>query len=357
MSVVLITGSAGLIGSEAAEFYSGKGYQVIGVDNNMRQHFFGLEGTTKWNRSRLEKQLGINYVHYDVDIRDLHKLNEIFNKYKEDIDLIIHTAAQPSHDWAAKDPFADFHINASGTLNMLEMMRLHCPEAVFIFTSTNKVYGDRPNNLPFHEQESRWELDRQHPLFSGICETFNIDQCTHSLFGTSKLAADLLVQEYGRYFHLKTVSFRGGVLSGSKQSGVQLHGFINYLVKCSMMKIPYTIFGYKGKQVRDIIHSSDVISAFHAFFQNPRRGGEVYNLGGGRESNVSVLEAIELVQQITGRRLDYQYVERHRSGDHIWYITDLSKFKSHYPDWKIRSTVSQIIELIYEENESRWGNR
>ncbi|MFB6366741.1 NAD-dependent epimerase/dehydratase family protein [Paenibacillus elgii] len=354
MSVVVITGSAGLIGSEATEYYASLGYRVIGMDNDMRQDFFGPEGTTRWNRSRLEKSLGANYVHYDVDIRDHHALSEIFLKYKQDIALIIHTAAQPSHDWAAREPLTDFHINASGTLNLLEMMRLHCPEAVFIFTSTNKVYGDRPNELPYLELESRWELDSGHPCYNGIPETLSVDQCLHSLFGASKLAADVIVQEYGRYFQLKTVCFRGGVLSGSRQSGVQLHGFINYLLKCAMTNSPYTIFGYKGKQVRDIIHASDVVAAFHAFFQQPKRGGEVYNLGGGRDSNISILETIEWVQHITGKKLNYSYCDQPRTGDHIWYISDTSKFRKYYPNWSIQIPATQIMELIYDENKDRW---
>ncbi|MFE5320702.1 NAD-dependent epimerase/dehydratase family protein [Paenibacillus sp. NPDC056579] len=354
MSVVVITGSAGLIGSEAAEFYAGLGYRVIGIDNNMRQDFFGAEGTTKWNRTRLENSLGAKYVHYDADIRDTGALAGIFQSYGDDIELIIHTAAQPSHDWAAREPFTDFHINASGTLNLLEMMRSYCPEAVFIFTSTNKVYGDRPNELPYLEQDSRWELDSEHPYYKGIPETLSVDQCLHSLFGASKLSADIMVQEYGRYFQLKTVCFRGGVLSGSRQSGVQLHGFLNYLVKCAMTNSSYTIFGYKGKQVRDIIHASDVVAAFHAFFQNPRRGGEVYNLGGGRDSNLSILEAIDWVHHITGKKLNYSYSDQSRTGDHIWYITDTSKFRNHYPDWSIRIPAPQIMEQIYLENKDRW---
>lgn len=355
MSVVVITGSAGLIGSEAAEFYAALNYRVIGIDNDMRKDFFGIEGTTRWIREQLEKNLGTNYVHYDTDIRDRHALSQIFSKYSSDIDLIIHTAAQPSHDWAAREPFTDFDINAGGTLNMLEMMRLHCPEAVFIFTSTNKVYGNRPNDLPFKERESRWELDVEHLNYNGIPETFNVDQCLHSLFGASKLAADILVQEYGRYFDLKTVCFRGGVLSGAKQSGVQLHGFLNYLIKCVMTNRSYTIFGYKGKQVRDIIHSSDVIHAFHTFFQNPKRGGEVYNLGGGRDSNISIMEAIDLAQQMTGHKLNITYNDQPRTGDHIWYITDMAKFREHYPSWRIQAPVTQIMEQIYLENKNRWN--
>lgn len=357
MSVVVITGSAGLIGSEASEFYAGLNYLVVGIDNDMRQSFFGEEGTTRWNQQRLEEKLGKHYVHYDIDIRNTHHLTAIFSKYKEDIKLIIHTAAQPSHDWAAKQPFTDFHINATGTLNLLEMMRLYCPDAVFIYTSTNKVYGDHPNELPFLEQEHRWELDAGHPFYAGIPETMSVDQCLHSLFGASKLSGDLLVQEYGRYFRMKTVCFRGGVLSGSRQSGVQLHGFINYLMKCAMTGRSYTVFGYKGKQVRDIIHASDVIAAFHAFFQNPKRGGEVYNLGGGRDSNISILEAMAFAEHMTGQKMNNEYSEESRKGDHIWYITDMAKFKRDYPDWKICVPVHQMMEQIYRENRNRWKSQ
>lgn len=355
MSVVIITGSAGLIGSEAVEFYAGQGYKVVGIDNNMRQVFFGEEGSTVWNRQRLENSFGSKYEHHEIDIRDVESINKLFERYREDISLIIHTAAQPSHDWAAKDPYTDFSVNANGTLNLLEAMRKYCPEAVFIFTSTNKVYGDRPNTLPLIELETRWEIDPSHPYQNGVPEEMSVDQCMHSLFGASKLSADVLVQEYGRYFNFKTVCFRGGVLSGARQSGVQLHGFINYLMKCVMTNSPYTIFGYKGKQVRDVIHSNDVISAFHAFFMNPRRGGEVYNLGGGRHSNISMIEAIELAQEITGKKLDYTYSDQHRAGDHIWYISDLSKFKTHYPEWKQAYDVRMIMEQIYVENKHRWS--
>ncbi|WP_339062213.1 NAD-dependent epimerase/dehydratase family protein [Tepidibacillus marianensis] len=350
MSIVVITGSSGLIGSEAAKFYVGLEYDVVGIDNNMREYFFGSGGSTLNNREHLKQKLGSKYRHYDIDIRDYKKIEEIFEEYKQDISLIIHTAAQPSHDWAAREPLTDFHVNANGTLHLLEATRKFCPEAVFIFTSTNKVYGDRPNQLPFLECETRFEIDPSHTYHKGISEEMSVDQNMHSLFGASKLAADILVQEYGRYFNMKTVCFRGGVLSGAKQSGVVQHGFINYLMKCVMKGTPYTIFGYKGKQVRDVIASSDVISAFHTFFQNPRQGGEVYNLGGGRYSNISMLEAIELAQEITGKKLNYTYHEHHRAGDHIWYISDLSKFSSHYPEWKITKDIRMIMEEIYEES-------
>lgn len=354
MSVVIITGSAGLIGSEAAEFYLKQGYDVVGIDNNMRQYFFGDAGSTLWNSRRLQAEFGSKYKHYELDIRDKEGICQTFNIFGNNISLIIHSAAQPSHDWAAKEPLTDFTINATGTLHLLEAMRNYSPDAAFVFLSTNKVYGDRPNQLPFVELETRWEIDPGHPYQQGIPEDMSVDQCLHSLFGASKLAADLLVQEYGRYFHLQTCCFRGGVLSGAWQSGVPLHGFINYLMKCVMTKTAYTIIGYKGKQVRDVIDSRDVVSAIHAFYQNPKFGGEVYNLGGGRVSNVSILEAVEMAQEITGNQLHYSYHEKHRIGDHIWYVSDLNKFSSQYPEWKITKTVPLIMNEIYEKNKKRW---
>ncbi|MDG4656627.1 NAD-dependent epimerase/dehydratase family protein [Ectobacillus antri] len=354
MSVVLVTGAAGLIGSEAVEFFIMQGFDVVGIDNNMRQMFFGDEGTTVWNSERLKKVYQQKYTHLDADIRDKGQINQIFSKYKENIVLIIHTAAQPSHDWAVRDPYTDFSVNANGTLNLLEAMRVYCPEAVFIFTSTNKVYGDRPNTLPFVEMENRWEISPTHVYVDGIREDMSVDQCLHSLFGSSKLAADILVQEYGRYFNFKTFSLRCGVLSGSRQSGVQLHGFTNYLIKCNVLSIPYTILGYKGKQVRDVIHSSDVIRAFYCIFQNPRRGGEVYNLGGGRHSNISILEAIALSECITGQKFCFQYSDKARVGDHIWYISNLERFQNHYPNWKLQYTIEDIFEEIFSSNKKRW---
>lgn len=354
MSIVLITGSAGLIGSEAVEYFANLGYEIVGIDNNMRQYFFGNDGDTKWNHQLLSEKLRKQYTHFDIDIRDNNKIIELFNKYSNNIQLIVHTAAQPSHDWAAKEPQLDFGINANGTLNLLEAMRNYCPNSVFVFMSTNKVYGDQPNHLPLIEKETRWELEQTHPYQNGIPEKMNIDQCMHSLFGASKLAADILVQEYGRYFDLQTACLRGGVLTGSKQSGAQLHGFLNYLMKCIMTRTPYKIFGYKGKQVRDIIHSKDVVSAINSIFKNPRIG-EVYNLGGGRESNVSVLEAIEIGQKIALQELDYQYIDQHRTGDHIWYISDTSKFQSHYPEWTLRYDLEEILVEIFEENIKRWS--
>lgn len=354
MSVALITGSAGLIGSAAVRFFANLGMDVVGIDNNMREAFFGEEASTAWNREVLEQELR-NYEHYAVDIREYEALEELFQKYGSDIDLIIHTAAQPSHDWAAKDPFTDFSVNANGTLNLLEATRQFCPEAAFIFTSTNKVYGDRPNALPLEEQEKRWEIDQSHSYYQGIPEELSIDQAKHSLFGASKVAADILVQEYGRYFGIPTAAFRGGCLTGPNHAGTQMHGFLAYLMKCTATGDPYTIFGYKGKQVRDNIHAADLIAAFYEFFKAPRVG-KVYNIGGGRQSNCSMLEAIEMCQEITGRELNYTYSEEHRSGDHIWYISDLSKFKSHYPDWDISYDVPQILEQIYAQDAKRWVN-
>jgi len=299
--------------------------------------------------------LGDKYEHHNVDIRHTEDVGRIFSNHAADIALIVHTAAQPSHDWAAREPFTDFTVNANGTLVLLEATRKYCPEAVFIFTSTNKVYGDRPNTLPLVELETRWEVESNHPLHHGIPEDMSVDQSMHSLFGASKLAADVLVQEYGRYFGLKTVAFRGGVLTGPQHSGAQLHGFLSYLMKCCMTGAPYTIFGYKGKQVRDIIHSNDVVGAFDAFFRDPRVG-EVYNLGGGRESNTSVLEAIELAQEITGTEMSVRYTDENRAGDHVWYISDLAKFRVHYPRWGLSyGSVREIAEEIYEFNRTRWA--
>ncbi|HQP10889.1 MAG TPA: NAD-dependent epimerase/dehydratase family protein, partial [Candidatus Omnitrophota bacterium] len=293
------------------------------------------------------------YIHKDLDIRHKEGLEAVFEEYNADIKMIIHTAAQPSHDWAAREPLTDFGINAVGTLNLLEMARQHCPEAVFIFTSTNKVYGDVPNLLLFEEQETRWELPQRHPFYDGIDETMNIDQSKHSLFGASKVAADILVQEYGRYFGMKTACFRGGCLTGPNHSGAQLHGFLAYLMKCCVTGEEYTIFGYKGKQVRDNIHSHDLITAFDAFLDNPRNG-EVYNIGGGRQNNCSVLEAIEMCEKITGKKMKWTYAQENRSGDHIWYISHLGKFRSHYPGWKQTYRLHDMLQQIYKNNIERW---
>lgn len=346
MSIVIITGSAGLIGSEAARFFYDKGFDIIGIDNDMRSYFFGQSASTKWNIMRLSSELN-HYKHYNIDIRDYEQVQTLFSTYRDNILLVIHCAAQPSHDWAAREPFTDFTINANGTLNMLEATRQYCPESVFIFTSTNKVYGDTPNNLPIIELEKRWELLTTCPYAQyGIDESMSIDCSTHSLFGASKVAADVLVQEYGRYFKMKTVSFRGGCLTGPAHSGAELHGFLAYLVFCAVHKKPYTIFGYKGKQVRDNIHSHDLITAFWHFFLNPLPG-EVYNIGGSRYSNISIIEAIEMIEEIGGYKLEYVLNENARKGDHIWYISDVRKFQSHYPDWKYTYDIKAILcEMI-----------
>lgn len=352
MSVALITGSAGLIGSEATSYFANLGFTVVGIDNDMRRQFFGDDATTRPNRERLQQTLR-SYVHYDSDIRDEATIERIFQRYGTAITLIVHTAAQPSHDWAARAPFVDFSVNATGTLNLLEMTRRHAPEAVFIFTSTNKVYGDTPNRLPLIEQEQRWEIEPSHKYATGIAEDMPIDQSMHSLFGASKVAADIVVQEYGRYFGMRTACFRGGCLTGPNHSGTQLHGFLSYLVKCTLTGKPYMVFGYKGKQVRDNIHSLDLVRAFHAFYQAPRCG-EVYNIGGGRASNCSMLEAITLVQEVTGRELNWSYHETNRTGDHIWWISDLSRFQSHYPQWTLTYDIPRIIGEIAEAGRERW---
>ncbi|MDQ1086930.1 MULTISPECIES: NAD-dependent epimerase/dehydratase family protein [unclassified Siphonobacter] len=351
MNIALVTGSAGLIGSESVSFFADKFDMVVGVDNNMRQYFFGTDGNTEWNRNRIQEKYS-NYVHRTADIRSVEELEVIFKEFGADIKLIVHTAAQPSHDWAAREPFTDFSVNATGTLNLLEMTRLHCPEAVFIFTSTNKVYGDNPNFLPLVETETRWEIAEDHAYYeNGIDENLSIDHTKHSLFGASKVAADVLVQEYGRYFGLKTGIFRGGCLTGPNHSGAQLHGFLSYLMKCAITGNSYTIFGYKGKQVRDNIHAHDLVNMFWHFYQNPR-AGEVYNAGGGRFANVSMLEAIKVCEEITGNTMNYTYSDTNRIGDHIWYVSDLSKFKAHYPGWNwtydITSTLSEIHDGIAE---------
>lgn len=353
MSVVIVTGSAGLIGSEAAAFFAEKGHDVVGVDNDMRREFFGDEASTRWNRDRLESRLGDRYTHVSIDIRDEDAVDSLFKKYGKAIELVVHTAAQPSHDWAARAPKVDFGVNAVGTLNLLEAVREHTDNATFIFTSTNKVYGDTPNSLPLIEQETRWEIDPSHTYADGIREDMSIDQSMHSLFGASKVAADVLVQEYGRYFDMPTVCFRGGCLTGPSHSGTKLHGFLAYLMKCTVSGTPYNVFGYKGKQVRDNIHSADLIAAFDAFHSNPRSAA-VYNIGGGRQSNCSMLEAITLCEEISDKKLDWTYEEGNRAGDHIWWVGDLAKFESDYPNWKLKHNVPDILKEIYEANVERW---
>jgi CDP-paratose 2-epimerase len=353
MSVAVITGSAGLVGSEAATYFASLGMDVVGIDNGMRAVFFGESASTVWMRNKLESELG-RYTHIEADIRDFGAIEEVFRRHGSDIKLVVHTAAQPSHDWAATNPFMDFTVNANGTSVMLEATRQYAPDAVFIFTSTNKVYGDTPNYLPLVETDTRWEVDSNHPYYAhGIPETMSIDRTLHSLFGASKVAADVLVQEYGRYFGMKTACFRGGCLTGPHHSGTQLHGFLAYLMKCAVTETDYTIFGYKGKQVRDNIHSADLVRAFHEFFKKPG-SGEVYNIGGGRHSNCSMLEAISLCEEITGKPFHTKYVDESRRGDHIWWVSDISRFQEHYPDWKLNYDVPGILREIFEFNRERW---
>ncbi|MBN2139915.1 MAG: NAD-dependent epimerase/dehydratase family protein [Desulfovibrionaceae bacterium] len=347
MSVCLVTGSGGLIGSATVRFMADRGLDVVGVDNDMRGYFFGPEASTAWNVDDLARTVG-RYRHLREDIRDQGAMERIFSRHGRDILAVVHTAAQPSHDWAAREPLTDFSINAQATVLLLELTRRHCPEAAFIFTSTNKVYGDAPNRLPLVELDTRFELDPAHPWAeNGIDESMGIDASTHSVFGASKVAADVMVQEYGRYFGMNTVCFRGGCLTGSDHSGAQLHGFLAYLIKCGLCGAPYTVFGYQGKQVRDNIHAADLIAMFWEYIQRPRPG-EVYNAGGGRHSNCSMLEAIALCEELTGRPFNHTYQEANRIGDHIWWVSDVGKFRSHYPDWEYRYDLRAIFEEIVD---------
>jgi CDP-paratose 2-epimerase len=354
MAVVIVTGSCGLVGSEAARFYDARGFDVVGIDNDMRAYFFGKEASTAWVRDRLIAELK-SYTHVHADIRDERAIEAVFARHAGGIALIVHTAAQPSHDWAAREPLTDFSVNANGTLVVLEAARKHARDAPFLFTSTNKVYGDAPNRLPLVERESRWEIDPSHAYHRGIDEGMSLDQTTHSLFGASKVAADVLVQEYGRYFGMKTACFRGGCLTGPNHSGTMLHGFLAYLARCAVTGRAYTVFGHKAKQVRDNIHASDLLAAFNAFFEAPRAGGgEVYNIGGGRACHCSMLEAIAICERITGRPMNWTYQDEARIGDHIWYVSDLGRFQSHYPAWRITHDVDGILTEIIEENRDRW---
>ncbi|MBI5163372.1 MAG: NAD-dependent epimerase/dehydratase family protein [Magnetospirillum sp.] len=347
MDIAIVTGSAGLIGSEAVRFFADKGLSVIGIDNNLRQTFFGEDGSTLWNRRQLETTVRA-YTHVDADIRDADAMEALFKRHAGSIATVIHTAAQPSHDWAASDPFTDFTVNANGTLVLLEMVRRHAPQASFIFTSTNKVYGDTPNHLPLVEKDTRWECDPSHGYGThGIDETMSIDGAMHSLFGVSKASADLMVQEYGRYFGIRTACFRGGCLTGPAHSGAQLHGFLSYLVRCGITGRPYTVLGYKGKQVRDNIHSYDLVNALWHFFETPRVA-EVYNIGGSRHSECSMLEAIAICEELTGKPMNWSYSDQNRAGDHIWYVSDVRKFQSHYPDWHYRYDLRGLLGEIHD---------
>jgi CDP-paratose 2-epimerase len=351
MSVAIVTGSSGLIGSETVKFLHGQGFDVAGIDNDMRAHFFGQEASVAWNTRQLTAGFP-RFQHHAIDIRDTTAVEEVFRRHGKDIELVVHCAAQPSHDWAARDPVTDFTVNANGTLVLLEATKKFAPEAVFIFTSTNKVYGDTPNDLPLVELERRWELDPAHPWSAhGIDEGMSIDQTKHSLFGVSKVAADVLVQEYARYFGMKTSVFRGGCLTGPAHSGAELHGFLAYLVRCAVTGKPYTIFGYKGKQVRDNIHSTDLVQCFWHFFRDPKPGA-VYNIGGSRYSNCSMIEAIDLIEDLGGNRVKYTLSGDARSGDHIWWISDVRRFQQDYPSWSyaydMRTTLSEMITAAKE---------
>jgi len=344
MSIVIITGSSGLVGSESVNFFCNKGFDVIGIDNNLRQFFFGNDGSTTWVKKLLLKK-NKNFKHYNIDIRDLNSLKKLFKKYKKNISLIIHCAAQPSHDYGKNFPILDFNVNATGTLNLLELTKKFCHNAPFIFMSTNKVYGDNPNKLKIIEKSKRWELKNTDKYYKGIDENFSIDNCTHSFFGVSKTYADLIVQEYGKNVGLKTVSFRGGCIAGPNHSGAKLHGFLSYLVKIGLSKKKYSLIGHKGKQVRDNLHSHDLVNCFWEFFKKPKYG-EIYNIGGGRFSNCSILEALEMVEETSNIRIKKKLIKKNRVGDHIWYVTNTKKFKEHYPEWKQKYNTKKIIEEL-----------
>lgn len=355
MKVAVVTGSGGLIGSESVRFFSKYFSYIVGLDNDSRRLFFGDEASTQWSTESLKSEIE-NFRHEPIDVCDKTSIDKLFNRYGNDIALVIHTAAQPSHDWAASNPTLDFQVNANATLNLLEATRKFSEKAVFIHCSTNKVYGDNPNLLPLVETEFRWEIENAHPFSkNGINESMSVDATMHSLFGASKLAADILVQEYGRYFGMKTAVFRGGCLSGPLHSGTKLHGFLSYLIKSALVKRPYVVLGYKGKQVRDNIHSFDLVSMFWEFFKNPK-SGEVYNAGGSRFSNCSILEAISLIETITNSKMQVEYIDSPRRGDHIWYISDISKFKRDYPNWRYKFSLTEIVEQSINHINSRMTN-
>jgi len=353
MSVAVITGSAGLVGSEAARFFADLGFDIVGIDNDMRSAYLGIEGSTLANRERLKQDLGSRYSHRNVDVRDNAAIKNLFQRYGNAISLVIHAAAQPSHDWSLSEPMVDFTVNANGTQSMLEATRQLAPQAVFIFTSSNKVYGDSPNCLPLLEMETRWEVDSANARWEGIDETLSLDRSLHSPFGASKLAADVMVQEYGRSYGLRTVCFRCGCLTGPSQAGTRLHGFLAYLARCATIGREYVVYGYEGKQVRDNLHSSDLIKAFHEFYRRPQSAA-VYNLGGGRSSNCSIREALQLCQEITGREAVWRYTAQHRKGDHRWWITNNAQFMADYPDWRVTLGIREIMESIFDGNREHW---
>jgi CDP-paratose 2-epimerase len=351
--VAIVTGSGGLIGSESVGHFVEAGFDVVGLENDMRARFFGADASTSPTTRRLVERYP-EFTSMEIDIRDRDGVRALFARHGSAVELIVHTAAQPSHDWAASDPQTDFSVNAVGTLNLLEAARDFAPDATFIFTSTNKVYGDLPNDLPLIEQETRLELPEDHPFYGGIGTSMSIDRSMHSLFGVSKAAADLMVQEFGRYFDMPTVCFRGGCLTGPNHAGAQLHGFLSYLMRCTVTGQPYTVFGYGAKQVRDNIHSADLVRAFHAFHRSPRRGA-VYNIGGGRESNCSMIEAIDLCEAIAGQKLDWTASETARMGDHRWWVSDLGEFQRDYPDWSLEYDVAGILREMHDHNVEAWS--
>jgi CDP-paratose 2-epimerase len=353
MPTAIVTGSGGLIGSESVAYFIEAGFDVIGLENDMRARFFGPEASTRPITERLQERHSGEFRSLEVDIRDAGAVMRVFEDAAPSLELVVHTAAQPSHDWAASDPQTDFGVNANGTLNLLEAVRAHAPDAIFVFCSTNKVYGDLPNRLPLAEHELRLELPADHRYYEGIDTSMSIDASMHSLFGVSKAAADLMVQEYGRYFEIPTVCFRGGCLTGPNHAGAQLHGFLAYLMRCLVTGQPYTVFGHGGKQVRDNIHSADLVAAFDEFRQAPRAAA-VYNIGGGRSSNCSMLEAIDLCERIAGRELEWELSERARMGDHRWWVSDLRPFQDDYPDWRLEYDVETILREIYERNVDHW---
>ena len=346
MSIVIITGSNGLVGSETVNFFASKGFDVVGIDNNLRKFFFGDDGSTHKIRNILQKNF--RYKHFNLDIRNYNKIEKIYKKFHKNISLIVHCAAQPSHDFGKNFPLLDFEVNAKGTLNLLELCKIYCPDAPFIFMSTNKVYGDNPNKLSIIERSKRWELKKKDKNFRGIDEKFPIDNCTHSFFGVSKTYADLIVQEYGKNVGLKTVSFRGGCITGPNHSGVKLHGFLSYLVKKCLSEKKYSLIGYKGKQVRDNLHSKDLVNCFWEFYKKPSYG-EVYNIGGSRYSNCSIIEALEIVENVSQIKIKKEFIKTNRVGDHIWYISNINKFKKHYPNWKQRYDTKKIIAELIEK--------
>ena len=348
MSVALITGSSGLVGSEAVKFFCDKGFDVVGIDNNLRKFFFGKDGSTLWIKNQLKRKYK-NFTSYNVDIRNYNNIERIFKKYSKKISIIIHCAAQPSHDYGKDYPVIDFNVNATGTLNLLELTKKFCHNACFIFMSTNKVYGDNPNKLKTYEFKNRWELKKNDKFYKGVDENFPIDNCIHSFFGVSKTYADLIVQEYGRNIGLNTVSFRGGCITGPNHSGAKLHGFLSYLVKSCLSKKKYSLIGYKGKQVRDNLHSNDLINCFWEFFKKPKKG-EIYNIGGGRHSNCSILEAIDIIEKECKIEIKKNFVKLPRVGDHIWYISNTSKFKKDYPKWIQKYNTKKIIKELIENS-------